>query len=90
MTAAKYDVLGIGNAIFDVLVQTDERFLSRHDMTKGGFEAGSGFGFGLVEGVLFSLVLVSVLPTVPGAGRVSVSDAQPTRESAAPSRAAEI
>src|ERR1700686_131922 len=24
MTAAKYDVLGIGNAIFDVLVQTDE------------------------------------------------------------------
>src|ERR1700761_5087975 len=36
MTAAKYDVLGIGNAIFDVLVQTDERFLSRHDMTKGG------------------------------------------------------
>src|SRR6201992_2561520 len=36
MTAAKYDVLGIGNAIFDVLVQTDERFLSRHGMTKGG------------------------------------------------------
>ena len=24
MTAAKYDVLGIGNAIFDVLAQTDE------------------------------------------------------------------
>src|SRR3984885_10456026 len=36
MTAAKYDVLGIGNAIFDVLVQTDEGFLSRHGMTKGG------------------------------------------------------
>src|ERR1700724_2562572 len=36
MTSAKYDVLGIGNAIFDVLVQTDEGFLSRHDMTKGG------------------------------------------------------
>ena len=36
MTAAKYDVLGIGNAIFDVLVQTDERFLSQHGMTKGG------------------------------------------------------
>jgi sugar/nucleoside kinase (ribokinase family) len=36
MTAAKYDVLGIGNAIFDVLVQTDERFLSLHGMTKGG------------------------------------------------------
>jgi adenosine kinase len=36
MTAAKYDVLGIGNAIFDVLVQTDEGFLASHGMTKGG------------------------------------------------------
>src|SRR5882672_8165920 len=36
MTTAKYDVLGIGNAIFDVLVQTDESFLAAHGMTKGG------------------------------------------------------
>src|ERR1700685_1373592 len=36
MTSAKYDVLGIGNAIFDVLVQTDEGFLGRHGMAKGG------------------------------------------------------
>jgi adenosine kinase len=36
MTTAKYDVLGIGNAIFDVLVQTDDHFLSSHGMTKGG------------------------------------------------------
>jgi sugar/nucleoside kinase (ribokinase family) len=36
MTSAKYDVLGIGNAIFDVLVRTDESFLSRHGMIKGG------------------------------------------------------
>lgn len=36
MTDAKYDVLGIGNAIFDVLVQTDDAFLSGHGMTKGG------------------------------------------------------
>jgi sugar/nucleoside kinase (ribokinase family) len=36
MTSTKYDVLGIGNAIFDVLVQTDEGFLGRHGMTKGG------------------------------------------------------
>jgi adenosine kinase len=36
MTSAKYDVLGIGNAIFDVLVQTDESFLGRHGMVKGG------------------------------------------------------
>src|SRR6202790_3370885 len=36
MTETKYDVLAIGNAIFDVLVQTDEGFLSRHGMIKGG------------------------------------------------------
>jgi len=36
MTTAKYDVLGIGNAIFDVLVQTDDGFLTAHGMTKGG------------------------------------------------------
>ncbi|MGV7212630.1 adenosine kinase [Bradyrhizobium sp. UFLA05-112] len=32
---AKYDVLGIGNALFDVLVRTDEAFLAKHGMTKG-------------------------------------------------------
>src|ERR1700724_3320644 len=36
MTETKYDVLAIGNAIFDVLVETDEGFLSRHGMNKGG------------------------------------------------------
>src|SRR5205807_3103804 len=36
MAEAKYDVLAIGNAIFDVLVQTDEKFLVDHGMTKGG------------------------------------------------------
>src|SRR5712675_2867671 len=36
MAEAKFDVLGIGNAIFDVLVQTDEKFLADHGMTKGG------------------------------------------------------
>ena len=36
MTSSKYDVLGIGNAIFDVLVQTDENFLTAHGMVKGG------------------------------------------------------
>lgn len=36
MTSAKYDVLGIGNAIFDVLVQTDDKFLADHEMAKGG------------------------------------------------------
>src|SRR6476659_5075079 len=36
MAEAKFDVLGIGNAIFDVLVQTDEKFLVDHGMIKGG------------------------------------------------------
>src|SRR5438876_6333273 len=36
MTSAKYEVLVIGNAIFDILVQTDESFLSQHGMIKGG------------------------------------------------------
>src|SRR5262245_64890376 len=35
MTNAKYDFLGIGNALFDVLVRTDEAFLARHGMIKG-------------------------------------------------------
>lgn len=35
MADVKYDVLGIGNALFDVLVRTDEAFLAKHAMTKG-------------------------------------------------------
>jgi len=35
MADAKYDVLGVGNAIFDVLVKTDAAFLASHGMTKG-------------------------------------------------------
>jgi sugar/nucleoside kinase (ribokinase family) len=35
MTQAIFDVLGIGNAIVDVVSRTDDAFLSRHDMHKG-------------------------------------------------------
>ena len=35
MTEPTYDILGIGNAIVDVVARTDEAFLSRHDMHKG-------------------------------------------------------
>ena len=35
MTQATYDILGIGNAIVDVVTRTDDAFLSRHDMHKG-------------------------------------------------------
>ncbi len=35
MSTATYDVLGIGNAIFDILVRTDDEFLARQGMSKG-------------------------------------------------------
>ncbi len=35
MTQPTYDILGIGNAIVDVVSQADDAFLSRHDMHKG-------------------------------------------------------
>jgi sugar/nucleoside kinase (ribokinase family) len=35
MTVPTYDILGIGNAIVDVVARTDDQFLSRHDMHKG-------------------------------------------------------
>jgi len=35
MTQPTYDILGIGNAIVDVVSRSDDAFLSRHDMHKG-------------------------------------------------------
>jgi sugar/nucleoside kinase (ribokinase family) len=35
MRQADYDILGIGNAIVDVVARAEETFLSRHDMHKG-------------------------------------------------------
>src|SRR5271163_3413480 len=32
----RFDVLGIGNAIVDVVAPADDTFLSKHDMRKGG------------------------------------------------------
>ena len=34
--SAKYDVVGIGNAIVDVLAQTEDSFIDKHKLTKGG------------------------------------------------------
>jgi sugar/nucleoside kinase (ribokinase family) len=36
MTATRYDVIGIGNAIVDVIARADDDFLVRHQMAKGG------------------------------------------------------
>ena len=35
MAATRFDILGIGNAIVDVVARAEESFLSRHDMHKG-------------------------------------------------------
>ncbi|MDA0261470.1 MAG: adenosine kinase [Proteobacteria bacterium] len=35
MSETKYDVVGIGNAIVDVIAHTDDQFLTRHDLVKG-------------------------------------------------------
>jgi len=36
MTTTRYDVIGIGNAIVDVIARADDDFLVRHQMVKGG------------------------------------------------------
>jgi sugar/nucleoside kinase (ribokinase family) len=35
VTDASYDILGIGNAMVDIVARVEETFLSRHDMRKG-------------------------------------------------------
>src|SRR5437588_10924800 len=35
MAATRFDVLGIGNAIVDVIARTDDAFLAKHQMRKG-------------------------------------------------------
>src|SRR6201993_3386844 len=35
MAATRFDVLGIGNAIVDVIARTDDAFLTKHQMRKG-------------------------------------------------------
>ena len=36
MQAPEFDLIGIGNAIVDVVASADEEFISKHDMRKGG------------------------------------------------------
>jgi fructokinase len=36
MAITRFEITGIGNAIVDFLLQTDDNFLSRHNMPKGG------------------------------------------------------
>ena len=34
--STKYDLVGIGNAIVDVLAQTEDSFIDKNKLTKGG------------------------------------------------------
>src|SRR5262249_62363383 len=38
MSTTRFDVLGIGNAIVDVLAKTEDDFLVRQNMRKGGMQ----------------------------------------------------
>lgn len=38
MSPARFDILGIGNAIVDVVASAEDSFISKHDMTKGGMQ----------------------------------------------------
>lgn len=38
MAETKFDVLGVGNAIVDILASTDDAFLAAHGMPKGGMD----------------------------------------------------
>ena len=42
MTSAAYDVLGIGNAIVDVISRADEAFLGQHGLGDGEGAVGGG------------------------------------------------
>ncbi len=38
LSETRFDIVGIGNAIVDVLASTDDAFLSKHDMRKGAMQ----------------------------------------------------
>ena len=38
LVETRFDILGIGNAIVDVLASTDDAFISKHDMRKGAMQ----------------------------------------------------
>lgn len=60
MTETKYDLLGIGNAIVDVVAATDDQFLSRHDMHKGAMQ--------LIDAVQADLLYAAMPPGMESSG----------------------
>ena len=60
MADTRFDVLGIGNAIVDVLAHVDEEFLIRHDLVKGAMR--------LIDEVEAERLYESLGPTVEQSG----------------------
>ena len=60
MSECRFDVLGIGNAIVDVLAHVDEEFLIRHDLVKGAMR--------LIDEVQAERLYESLGPTVEQSG----------------------
>src|SRR5262245_59439387 len=60
MTSVQYDVLGIGNAIVDVIAQTEEDFLVKHGMRKGAMT--------LIDEARASAIYQAMGPTIESSG----------------------
>lgn len=60
MTRAAYDVIGIGNAIVDVLAHADDEFIARHQLVKGSMQ--------LVDGETSDRLYADMPPTIQVSG----------------------
>ncbi len=60
MTAPRYHITGIGNAIVDVLARTGDDFLSRHDMRKGSMT--------LIDSVQAEVIYGAMPPGIEASG----------------------
>jgi sugar/nucleoside kinase (ribokinase family) len=60
MASVEYDVLGIGNAIVDVIAQTEEDFLVKHGMQKGAMT--------LIDEARASAIYDAMGPTIESSG----------------------
>ena len=60
MTSVQYDVLGIGNAIVDVIAQTEEDFLVKHGMQKGAMT--------LIDEARAAAIYEAMGPTIESSG----------------------
>ena len=75
---ARFDILGIGNAIVDVVAQADDTFLSRHDMRKGSMTLiDADAADALYAAMPPARRAAAVRPPTPARGRGSWARASP-------------